>query len=54
MTHAPIASKLQGAHQGYSYQDILVACRLVDLVLDEVAEAGEQRSAAGPSVYFAS
>lgn len=32
-------STLPAAHQGYSYQDIFVACRLVDLLLDEVAEA---------------
>ena len=30
---------LTGAHRGYEYQDLLVACRLVDMLLDEVVEA---------------
>ncbi len=51
MTHAPIASKLQGAHQGYSYQDILVACRLVDLLLDEVAEAEVDRKLTSTDLF---
>jgi hypothetical protein len=30
---------LTPAHRGYEYQDLLVACRLVDMLLDTVAEA---------------
>ena len=30
---------LTRAHRGYEYQDLLVACRLVDMLLDTVVEA---------------
>src|SRR5260370_34106788 len=30
---------LTPAHRGYEYQDLLVACRLVDMLLDTVTEA---------------
>jgi hypothetical protein len=32
-------ASLTPAHRGYEYQDLLVACRLVDMMLDTVTEA---------------
>ena len=38
-SNLPDVTSLTAAHRGYEYQDLLVACRLVDMLLGTVVEA---------------
>ena len=44
-------NSLTAAHRGYEYQDLLVACRLVDMLLGSVVEARVDQKLVGGDVF---